>query len=154
MCNTVVNPVTVYHGTTRNRYLQILRDGEIKVTTVDIHNYLDATCGFIYVTKRLCDAMDFSSRTAESGKSQIIVLRIVVDESELLKDTDEAKWRSTLSSGGSGDCYRVGRNLEIGKDVLAVFCKSFGANSRSCGNYMQAVQYGEEEIPEDEWHKL
>lgn len=154
MCHTIVNPVTVYHGTTRNKYQQILRDGEIKVTTVDNRNYLDTTCGFVYVTKRLCDAMDFSSRTAENGKPQITVFRITIDESELLRDNDEAKWRSTLSSGGSGDCYRIGRNLKIGKDVLAVFCKSFGTNSRSCGNYMQAVQYGEEEIPEDEWHKL
>ena len=154
MSNTVVNPATVYHGTTRNKYQQILRDGEIKVTTVDNCNYLDTTRGFVYVTKRLCDAMDFSSRTAENGKSQITVFRITIDESELLRDNDEANWRSTLSSGGSSDCYRIGRNLKIGKDVLAVFCKTFGTNSRSCGNYMQAVQYGEEGISEDEWHKL
>ena len=154
MSNTVVNPVTVYHGTTRNKYQQILRDGEIKVTTVDNCNYLDTTRGFVYVTKRLCDAMDFSSRTAENGKSQITVFRITIDESELLIDTDEAEWKSTLSPDGSKDCYRIGRNLKVGKDVIAVFCKSFGTNMKLCGDFLQAIQYGEQEISEDKWCKL
>ena len=40
MSHAIVNPVTVYHGTTRYKYLQILRDGKIKVTDEDIKNYL------------------------------------------------------------------------------------------------------------------
>lgn len=154
MCNTVVNPVTVYHGTTEKRYLQILKDGEIKVTTEEICNYPTTTCKFVYVTKRLCDAMDFSSRTAENGKSTIIVFRIVVDQSALLKDSDEIKWRSTLSTDGARFCYRIGRNLKLGEDVIAVFRKPFGTNSKACGNYLQAVQYGELEVPDTEWHML
>ena len=98
--------------------------------------------------------MDFSSRTAENGKAQITVFRIIIDESELLIDTDEAKWKSTLSPDGSKDCYRIGRNLKIGKDVIAVFCKSFGTNMKFCGDFLQAIQYGELEISEDKWHKL
>lgn len=153
-CDAIVNPVTVYHGTARYKYLQILRDGKIKVTDEYIKNYPDTTCGFVYVTKRLCDAMDFSSRTAENGKSQITVFRIIIDESELLRDTDEAKWKSTLSPESTKDCYRIGRNLKIGKDVIAVFCKSFGTNMKLCGDFLQAIQYGEQEISEDKWCKL
>ena len=133
--------VTVYHGTTKSRASQILCDGEIRITSENNINYSTTSCGFVYVTTCLCDAMDFSSRRAENGVSTINVFRITVDASELETDTDEIKWRSTLSPGGTKTCYRIRRNLKIGKDVDAIFQKTFGRDSSAfCGGERPLVR--------------
>ena len=146
--------VTVYHGTTESRMKQILAAHRISVTTDTTKRYSNTRLGYVYVTKILCDAMEFSSRTAENGLSTISVFRIRIDERELETDTDEKKWLSTLSPNGASECYRISRYLIIGKDIDAFYIKSFGTDIDSCGAYLQAVQYGEKSVPETEWRKL
>ena len=146
--------VTVYHGTTKSRMKQILATHRISVTTDTTKRYSNTTLGYVYVTKNLCDAMDFSSRTAENGLSTISVFRIRIDERELETDPDEKKWLSTLTPNGASECYRISRDLFLWKDVDAFYVKSFGIDMDSCGDYLQAVQHGEKSVPETEWRKL
>ena len=146
--------VQVYHGTTIDRAKQILKSGLLKRTSKECFRHEDTTQGYVYVTKRLCDALDFSTKP-EVGKDTLVfaVFKILIDESELIPDEDEAKWKSTLSEEGEKDCYKIGRDLIVGTDVIAFW----GAKMTSYelqGSFMQAIQYGEKEIKESEWKVL
>lgn len=146
--------VKVYHGTTIKRAKSIIKDKLIKVTDSDNYRYDDTTKGYVYVTTRLCDALDFSTRPiAEEDTLVFVVFQILIDENELMIDHDEEKWISTLSDGGEKECYRINRNLLFDKDVVSVFCKRMPSHS-VLGDYMQAIQYGEQKIKESEWKKL
>lgn len=146
--------VQVYHGTTIDRAKQIIKSGLIKRTSQDCFRHEDTAQGYVYVTKRLCDALDFSTKP-EVGKDTLVfaVFKILIDESELIPDKDEAKWKSTLSEDGEKDCYKIGRDLIIGTDVVAFWCAKMISYERQ-GVFMQAIQYGEKEIKESEWRNL
>lgn len=146
--------IIVYHGTTSSRANSIIQDKMIYVTDTVNQRYSNTSPGYVYVTKRLGDAMEFSSRTAEKGISTINVFRIHIEEAELEIDTDEKKWQSVLSPNGVSACYRIPRNLVLGKDVDAFFTRSFGKDHPSCGDYFQAVQLDSRVVSEDEWVTL
>lgn len=146
--------VTVFHGTTIERARKIMKDKIIKPTYSDIARYNNTTEGYVYVTKRFCDALDFSTRPHPNENTLcFVVFRIFIEESELLSDSDEVKWISTLSNDGVSECFRINRDLKLYDDVVAVFCKEM-ASYKAAGNYMQAVQYGEIEVKESEWKNL
>lgn len=146
--------VTVFHGTTIGRAKKIMKDKIIKPTSSDIARYDNTTEGYVYVTKRICDALDFSTRPHPNENTLFfVVFRIFIDESELLADSDEEKWISTLSNDGVSECFRINRDLQLYDDVVAVFCKKMNSY-KAVGNYMQAVQYGEIEVKENEWKTL
>ena len=145
---------TVYHGTTFSRGKQIVKDRAIKIASAENKRYHDTADGFIYVTKNLCDALDFSTRGIKGEDiSYFVVFRIIIDDSELLEDEDEEKWVSTLTEDGAKYCYRISRNLHFGKDVNAVFCKHMPDFNKQ-GDFMQGIQYGDQKIKENEWKKL
>ena len=146
--------IEVYHGTTIDRAKKIIKDKAIYPTSKEIARYKDTTLGFVYVTKNICDAIDFSIRP-ELGKDTLkfVVFKILIDESELLPDEDEKNWFSTLSAGGSKACFKVNRILKVGEDVVSILCKSSKSDS-AISNYIQALQYGEKEIEESEWKNL
>ena len=146
--------ITVYHGTTVERAKSILKDKAIKVTSQTTARYDDTTEGYVYVTKELCDALDFSTRpTIKEDTLTFVVFRIQINDKELLPDKDESKWLSTLSDNGAENCFRIKRDLLFENDVISVFCKKMKSHN-SAGDYMQAIQYGEKEIKESEWKKL
>lgn len=146
--------VKVYHGTTIKRAKSIIKDKLIKVTDSNNYRYDDTTKGYVYVTKRICDALDFSTRPNGRDDTLVfVVFQIFIDENELMIDHDEGKWISTLSDGGDKECFRINRDLLLGKDVISVFCKRMPSHN-AVGDYMQAVQYGEQIIKESEWKKL
>ena len=146
--------VTVFHGTTIERARKIMEDKRIKPTSFDIARYDDTTEGFVYVTKRLCDALDFSTRPIINENTLIfVVFKIIVEETELLHDDDEEQWISTLSDDGASECFRIKRELRFNDDIIAVFCKKMNSHN-AVGDYMQAIQYGEKEIIESEWKNL
>lgn len=144
--------VTVYHGTTPDRFKKIMADKAISVTTNDNKRYPNTSCGAVYVTKNLCDAMDFSTRP-ELGltKRCIVVFRIQISESELEHDPDENHWQSTMSDQGDKYCYRIKRNLTFEKDIDRIFIKDFEGDNSKLGRYIQSIQYNEIKIKEDEW---
>ena len=145
--------VIVYHGTTVERAERIIKDQSIFTTSSDIARYDDTEIGYVYVTKRLCDALDFSTRPPLIDNQVVfVVFKIYINENELLPDYDEAKHISTLSHGGEKDCFRIKRKLRIGNDVVSVYCKRMYSNS-SAGEFMQKVQYNEISIQESEWKK-
>lgn len=146
--------ITVYHGTTSRLANSIIHDKMICVTDTANRRYSNTSLGYVYVTKNLGDAMEFSSRTAERGISTINVFRIHVEEAELEIDADEKKWQSVLSPNGVSACYRIPRNLVLGKDVDAFFTRSFGKDHPSCGNYFQSVQLDSRVVTENEWVTL
>ena len=146
--------ITVYHGTTVERAKKIISDGKIKLTSTNIARHHDTTNGYIYVTSKLHDAIDFSTRpTVGENVLTIVVFKIQIDTKELMADTDEEKWQSTADVDDAKKCYRVNRDLRIGKDVVALFCKKMPSHD-AIGSYMQAIQYGEKEIKESEWKAL
>ena len=146
--------VTVYHGTTIDRGQRITNDGLIRTTSDDTLRYSDTQTGFVYVTKQLCDALDFSTRPEqERCNLTFVVFKIIIDEAELIPDEDEHTWVSTLSPNGSKSCYKVGRNLQVGRDVIAVFQKKM-ESPNDIGKFMQAVQFSEINVPETEWTKI
>ena len=146
--------VTVFHGTSLNRAKQIIANRCIKATDDDNIRNKGTTKGYVYVTKRICDALDFSIRP-ELGEdcNTFVVFLIEVKEDELLPDKDEGKWSSTLSDGGLVDCFRIQRDLVFNNDVKAVFFKQM-KNNKSAGAFMQAVQYGDIDIKDNEWRVL
>ena len=146
--------ITVYHGTTSSLANSIIHDKMICVTDTANRRYSNTSLGYVYVTKNLGDAMEFSSRTAERGISTINVFRIHVEEAELEIDADEKKWQSVLSPNGVSACYRIPRNLVLGKDVDAFLTRSFGKDHPSCGNYFQSVQLDSRVVTENEWVTL
>lgn len=142
---------TVYHGTSLNRAYQIIQAQLILRTNQGIQRYSTTRYGYVYVTKRLCDAMDFSSRPEVGTVANIIfVFRIEIDDRELLDDPDEAKWNSTLSAGGCQECFRIERDLELVSDIKAVYVKRLYSNEE-LGEYLQKMNVGTEEIDESEW---
>ena len=146
--------VVVFHGTTIERAKKIIKDKKIKQTSVDIARYDDTTEGYVYVTKRLCDALEFSTKPIINENTRVfVVFKILVDESELLPDADEEKWVSTLTDDGWKDCFRIQRELLLCKDVVAVFCKEMKSHN-AVGDYMQAIQYGKKTVKESEWKYL
>ena len=146
--------VTVYHGTTVDRGRRIINDGLIRTTSDDTLRYPDTKTGFVYVTKQLCDALDFSTRPEQERHNlTFVVFKIAIDEAELIPDEDEHKWASTLSPNGSKSCYKVGRDLQVGIDVIAVFQKKM-ESSNAIGRFMQAVQFSEIKVTETEWEKI
>ena len=146
--------VTVFHGTTIERARKIIKDKTIKPTSSDIARYDDTTEGYVYVTKRFCDALDFSTRPIANENTLIfVVFKIMIEETELLYDDDEEKWISTLSDDGATECFRVQRELHFYDDVVAVFCKKMNSHN-TIGNYMQAVQFGKIEVKESEWKNI
>ena len=146
--------VIVYHGTTLQRAHSILEGGKICRTTNEIARYEDTKNGFVYVTKNLCDAMDFSTRP-KIGEEVLtfVVFKIDILKNELLFDEDEARWCSTLTGNGAQECYKVNRDLIIGKDVVAVFTKKMKSHELA-GMYMSKVQWGEITIDESQWKSL
>ena len=143
--------ITIYHGTTLEKAKKIIAEKAIRVTTRLISRYPNTTEGYVYVTKRLCDALDFSTRPLENQKiTFFVVFKILIDESELIIDEDERYWASTLSEGGENDCFKIKRDLLFGNDVKSVYFKKV-SSSFEVGEYMQKVQYGEEIIKESEW---
>lgn len=149
-----MSKVIVYHGTTIDRAKRILKDRVLRTTDAAVCRYEDTAKGFVYVTKRLCDALDFSTKP-EVDKDTLVfaVFKICIDEQELIPDEDEFKWQSTLSDDGAKECYKIQRDLIVGKDVIAVFGKRMPTYN-VLGDYMQAIQYGEREIKESEWKEL
>lgn len=146
--------IEVYHGTTLNRAKAILKSGVIKVTDENTFRYEDTTKGYVYVTKRLCDALDFSTRPIVGENTlAFVVFKILIDENELLKDYDEEKWISTISDGGEKDCFKIKRDLLLNQDVKSYFYTKMQSNN-AVGNYIQSIQYGECEIKESEWKSL
>ena len=146
--------VIVFHGTTVERARKIINDKKIKPTTAVIARYDDTTEGFVYVTKRLCDALEFSTKPIINENTKVfVVFKILVEESELVPDADEEKWASTLSDDGWRDCFRIQRELCFGEDVVSVFCKKMKSHN-AVGDYMQAIQYGEKTVKESEWKNL
>lgn len=146
--------ITVYHGTTFKRAKKIIADKKIKITSFNIARYDDTTNGYIYVTSELHDAIGFSTRPIlGEDVLTIVVFKIQIDTKELMTDADEEKWQSTLDVNDAKKCYRIKRDLLIGKDVVAVFCKKMPSHN-AIGNYMQALQYGEKEVKESEWKVL
>ena len=146
--------VVVFHGTTIERARKIIKDKKIRPTTADIARYGDTTKGYVYVTKRLCDALEFSTKPILGESTKVfVVFKAFVEESELLPDADEKKWVSTLTDDGWQDCFRIQRELCFDKDEIAVFCKEMKSHD-AVGNYMQAIQYGETKVKESEWRTL
>ena len=146
--------VQVYHGTTVKRAQKIIADKKIKVTDSKIIRHEGTTQGYVYVTKRLCDALDFSTRPMIGEDTlTFVVFQILIDENDLQIDPDEGNWNSTLSDGGAKECYRIKRDLLFGKDAVSVFCKKMPSNDVA-GNYMQDIQDGTRIIKESEWKKL
>ena len=146
--------ITVYHGTTFKRAEKIIADKKIKKTSSDIARYHNTTNGYIYVTSELHDAIDFSTRPMlGEDVLKIVVFKIQIDDIELMPDADEEKWQSTLDVDDVQKCYRVKRDLLIGKDVVAVFMKEI-LSQNAIGAYMQDIQYGKKEIKESEWKVL
>jgi len=144
----------VFHGTTIERAKKIIKDKKIKPTAAGIARYDDTTEGFVYVTKRLCDALEFSTKPIINENTKVfVVFKILVEESELIPDADEEKWVSTLSDDGWEDCFRIQRELCFSEDVVAVFCKEMKSHN-AVGDYMQAIQYGEKTVKESEWKNL
>ena len=142
---------TVYHGTSLSRAYQIIQAKSILRTKQNIQRYATTRYGYVYVTKRLCDAMDFSSRPEIGTVANIIVVfRIEIDDRELLNDPDEAKWNSTLSTGGCQECFRIKRDLVIISDIKAVYAKRFNSNNE-LGEFLQNVNYEMIRIGESEW---
>lgn len=148
---------TVYHGTTIDRAKLILTEKCIHTTSKENRRYPNTKCNFVYVTERLCDAMDFSTRPGigidEKNRRTFFIFKIIIDENELIHDEDEEKWRSTLSDGGAKHCFKSRRDLVIGQDVVAYFRKEC-KDDLAAGNYMQDIQYGTKTIKEEEWKKL
>lgn len=144
--------VTVYHGTTLAAAKKIIAQKEIHTTTSENKRYDDTENGVVYVTKCLCDAMDFSTRPKLGFKECcIVVFRIQINKNELRNDPDEKRLQSTLTQNGYTECYRINRNLTLGKDVDAIFIKDFATDYRQLGSYMQKVQCGEIKIIESNW---
>ena len=146
--------VVVFHGTTIERARKIIQDKKIRPTTADIARYDDTTKGYVYVTKRLCDALEFSTKPILGENTRVfVVFKAFVEESELIPDADEKRWVSTLTDNGWRDCFRIQRELCFDKDKIAVFCKEMKSHN-AAGDYMQAIQYGEKTVKESEWKTL
>lgn len=146
--------ITVYHGTTFERAKRIIKDKTVKPTSSENARYDDTTEGYVYVTTRLCDALDFSTKPILNEDTRIfVVFKMLIEEDELFLDEDEEIWKSTLSEDGAKACFRIGRELYFGTDVVSVFCKRMKSHN-AAGDYMQKVQYGEILIKESEWKKL
>lgn len=146
--------VIVYHGTTIDRAREIIKNRVLHTTDNENCRYESTGKGYVYVTKRLCDALDFSTR-GELGKDTLTfaVFKIQIDERELMPDLDEVIFESTLSRGGEDDCFIIHRDLNVGTDVVAVFAKKM-VNYEQLGSYMQQVEDGRRIIKESEWKKL
>lgn len=148
------NLAVVYHGTTLEKARNICKQNKISVAVGENRRYGSTTEGYVYVTKNLCDALEFSTRPKKGERIEdFVVFKIFIDENELLADEDELSIKSTLSDDGGEGCFRVKRDLIIGKDVVAVFRKKMPDNKKQ-GAYMQGVQYGEVVIKESEWKKF
>lgn len=147
----------VYHGTTESAKKGILANGFISVTTDDNKRYLTTHTGSVYVTKDFYQAIDFSTRPKVGMRNYpVIIFEIEIDESELLPDSDEKKWKSTLdSNNGYKNCYKIKRNLQIGTDVKRMYYKYF-KTSNEAGKFMQDVQYKNIVINDNaiEWETL
>ena len=145
--------IICYHGTTSERCEEVLKSKVLKKTNAERCRYKGTTPGFVYVTKMLCDAIDFSTRPEEGkGKDHLTfcVFKIIIDENELLPDNDEATWTSTISPDGYKECYRVERDLLINKDIIALLKKRINTN-RELGTYMQECQINPEIAEQEKW---
>ena len=146
--------VTVYHGTTAEKAKNIFKEKTIRISLPDIARYPDTTPGYVYVTKRFCDAFDFASRpTTEGIVYKFVVFKIQIDEKELLSDNDEKIRGSTLSENGYIDCFRIRRDLALKKDVVSY--KGFCVKSNAAlGKLLDGLKYGDFSISEDQWISL
>lgn len=144
----------LYHGTDEKGNDGIIRNGYISITNNANKRYRDTTFGYIYVTTNIADAIDFSIRPQKGVTDYpVILFEIEIDEVELIKDTDEEKWKSTIVENGYMNCYMVDRNLELGKEVKRRFYKYF-SDYKSAGRFMQAVQNGKIKIQDDDWENV
>lgn len=142
---------TVYHGTSLERAYQILQQGTILRTSPDTRRHADTHCGYVYVTKKLCDAMDFSSRPCIGETlNTIIVFKIEIEDSELLPDLDETFWNSTISTNGFQECFIVKRDLALVSDIKFIYVKRL-ISEYKLGEFLQNVNYGTIKIDESEW---
>lgn len=143
--------IICYHGTTSDRCEEVLKSKVLKKTNAERCRYKGTTPGFVYVTKRLCDAIDFSTRP-EKGKDRLTfcVFKIIIDENELLPDNDEAAWTSTISPDGYKECYRIERDLLINKDIIALLKKHF-KDDKELDYFMQDCQVDSEIAEQEKW---
>ena len=149
-----VNKVVVYHGTTVKNARQILKEQQIQTSSRTIKRYDSTTNGYVYVTKILCDALDFSTRPIlGEDTSTFVVFKIEVLPSELEYDNDEAIERSTLSKDGYKHCFKISRNLILGEDVVAYYCKKT-PTPEYAGAFMQSIEDGRKNITEEQWIKI
>lgn len=143
---------TVYHGTTYDRARKIIQGGKILRTTQKIARHSSTRHGYVYVTKNLCDAMDFSSR-GEAGKllNTITVFKIEIDDAELMADPDEEKWKSTIYPSNYIYCFRIKRDLTLINDIKAVYLKRLNSASE-LGYFLLKMNSTEAVINESEWN--
>lgn len=150
--------IEVYHGTSYLRARKICMEQIIRATDQNNARYNNTPHGYVYVTTKLCDAMSFSSLPENDYKMRvpgyIIVFKIMVDKCELEDDEQERQRSATHSVDGGKHCYKINRNLIFGKDVKAVFCKSFGNDENAVVKFMDDVEYEQLTIREDEWRTL
>ena len=143
----------VYHGTSFERARLIIKDQRIKVTSDCNLKYPNSRKNVVHVTKRLCDALDFSYRDPYAKCECFIVFEIIISKSELSPDRQEMQLKTTLSEGGEKDCYVISRDLLFGEDVKRVFYRR-EPDPIKAGAFMQSIQYGELEIAESKWREV
>lgn len=116
-----------YHGTTKTAAKKILKDGKIKVTNNTISRYNansfnDTTNGFVYISDLLNVAWGYAFLKRDD--CGYCVFKINIDKAEVELDKDNIKNSAIVSAlyqNGEG-CYRINRDLVIGKDVVSYFC--------------------------------
>lgn len=116
-----------YHGTTNKAARQIIAEGRIRVTDDSISRYNngsfnDTTNGYVYISNLLNVAWGYAFLKNDDDAYCVFQIDLIKDEVEL--DEDNLKNPTIVSSlyqNGEG-CYRVNRDLYIGKEVVSYFC--------------------------------
>lgn len=137
----------LYHGTTYNRFREIVADKQIDVSSDANSHYPDSgycktTRGYVYLTDNPLSALEFASKcwtndNKDSGIRLLSVIKVDIPDKMIEDDIDEAKHNSSTIK--STKCYRVKADIPISSFIEIAFfqLKSFN----SCCKYIEKEDY-------------
>lgn len=143
--------MVVYHGTTQDRAKEILECKKILMTNEQIKRYEDTECGYVYVTDNLAFAIDFATRSIKKDETITgVVYKIIIDDNELLLDENDKN--SFFVNDVEYVCYKVNRDLLIGKDAVSFLVKDY--SYKTMDNEINDIARGIKTISDSEWQKM
>lgn len=133
----------LYHGTTEKAAVQIAKDGLLKATTPEIARYIgigirDTTCGYVYAADNVNIAMGYAIEVCSGNYSDAprayYLFKIAISDDEVETDKDNERLPAIASTlyQDDGHCYQVGRDLILGKDVVAYISFRVNGYQEAC----------------------